>query len=339
MSLDLIVEVGNAHEGSLGIATSFVDIVKSTGAKCIKFQMHLPEFESSENEPFRKKFSAQDKTRVDYWNRVSFSFEEWKYLVSYTKGADLEFLCTPFSVEAAKWLFENAEMKRWKVGSGDATNFPLLSFLSESELPILISTGLVSWNELLKIREFLTARRAWERITLMHCVSQYPTPLELSALNLIGDLRRLDVNVGLSDHSGDVAVALRAMSIGVKTIEVHLTPHLQFFGPDTTSSLLSADIEFLLSVSDKWNLIDSNKVRREEMLNMVKETKRIFGRGIYWKRDLPAGHIISIDDLAFLKPSSEVPALEYLDIIGKITLCEVQAKTPISRSKIKVQNV
>ena len=246
MSLDLIVEVGNAHEGSLGIATSFVDIVKSTGAKCIKFQMHLPEFESSENEPFRKKFSAQDKTRVDYWNRVSFSFEEWKYLVSYTKGADLEFLCTPFSVEAAKWLFENAEMQRWKVGSGEATNFPLLSFLAESELPILISTGLVSWNELLKIREFLSARRAWERVTLMHCVSQYPTPLEFSALNLIDDLRKLDVNVGLSDHSGDVAVALRAISIGVNTIEVHVTPHLQFFGPDTTSSLLSTDIEFLL---------------------------------------------------------------------------------------------
>ena len=130
MSLDLIVEVGNAHEGSLGIATSFVDIVKSTGAKCIKFQMHLPEFESSENEPFRKKFSAQDKTRVDYWNRVGFSFEEWKYLLSYTKGADLEFLCTPFSIEAARWLFENTEMKRWKVGSGEATNFPLLSFLA-----------------------------------------------------------------------------------------------------------------------------------------------------------------------------------------------------------------
>ena len=270
MSLDLIVEVGNAHEGSLGIATSFVDIVKSTGAKCIKFQMHLPEFESSENEPFRKKFSAQDKTRVDYWNRVSFSFEEWKYLVSYTKGADLEFLCTPFSVEAAKWLFENAEMQRWKVGSGEATNFPLLSFLAESKLPILISTGLVSWNELLKIREFLSARRAWERVTLMHCVSQYPTPLEFSALNLIDDLRKLDVNVGLSDHSGDVAVALRAKSIGVNTIEVHVTPH-----------------------------------------------------------------IISIDDLAFLKPLGEISAMDYLSLIGKSTTFEAKANSPISRLQLR----
>jgi N,N'-diacetyllegionaminate synthase len=335
VSLDLIVEVGNAHEGSLGIATSFVDIVKSTGAKCIKFQMHLPEFESSENEPFRKKFSAQDKTRFDYWNRVGFSFEEWKYLISYTKGADLEFLCTPFSVEAAKWLFENAEMRRWKVGSGEATNFPLLSFLAESELPILISTGLVSWNELLKIREFLSARRAWERVTLMHCVSQYPTPLEFSALNLLDDLRKLDVNVGLSDHSGDVAVALRAISLGVNTIEVHMTPHLQFFGPDTTSSLLSADIELLISISKKWDLIDLHKVSREQTFNNAEETKRIFGKGIYWKRDLTAGQLISMEDLAFLKPSSEVSAMEYLNIIGKITVCEVKAKSPLFRSEIR----
>lgn len=335
MSLDLIVEVGNAHEGSLGIATSFVDIIKSTGAKCVKFQMHLPEFESSENEPFRKKFSAQDKTRVDYWNRVGFSFEEWKYLLSYTKGADLEFLCTPFSIEAARWLFENAEMKRWKVGSGEATNFPLLSFLAESELPILISTGLVSWDELLKIREFLSARKAWDRVTLMHCISQYPTPLEFSSLNLVEELRTLEVKVGLSDHSGDVAVALRAISMGVNTIEVHITPHLQFFGPDTTSSLLSSDIQFLLSVAEKWKLIDSSKVSRDQIFNRAEETKRIFGKGIYWKRDLPVGHLISMEDLAFLKPSSEVPAMDYLNVIGKTTQVSVRAKTPISISQMK----
>lgn len=335
MPLDLIVEVGNAHEGSLGIACSFVDIVKSTGAKCVKFQLHLTEFESSENEPFRKNFSPQDKTRVDYWNRVGFSFEDWKYLVAHTRSAGLEFLCSPFSVEAAKWLLENTGIKRWKVGSGEATNLPLLSYLAKSKLPILISTGLVSWDELLKIRDFLSAHEAWDRVTLMHCVSQYPTPLEFSALNLIGELRKLNVEVGLSDHSGDIAVALRAISLGVNKIEVHMTPHLQFFGPDTTSSLLATDIELLISISKKWDLIDSNKVSRDEIFSSSEETKRIFGKGIYWKRDLSAGQLVSIDDLAFLKPSSEVAAMEYLNIIGKITACEVKARSPLLRSEIR----
>ena len=335
MSLDLIVEVGNSHEGSLGIATSFVDIAKDVGANCVKFQMHLPEFESSDQEPFRKKFSLQDKSRIDYWNRVGFSFAEWQQLISYTHQAGLEFLCTPFSVEAAEWLFQNGRLKRWKVGSGEATNFPLLKFLVDTELPILISLGLVSWDEIHRIKDFFTSHDAWSRVTLMHCVSQYPTPLEFSALNLIDDLRKLDVNVGLSDHSGDVAVALRAISLGVNMIEVHMTPHLQFFGPDTTSSLSSADIELLISISKKWDLIDLHKVSREQIFNYAEETKRIFGKGIYWKRDLTAGQLISMEDLAFLKPSSEVSAMEYLNIIGKTTVCEVKAKSPLFRSEIR----
>ena len=242
MSLDLIVEVGNSHEGSLGIATSFVDIAKDVGANCVKFQMHLPEFESSDQEPFRKKFSLQDKSRIDYWNRVGFSFAEWQQLISYTHQAGLEFLCTPFSVEAAEWLFQNGRLKRWKVGSGEATNFPLLKFLIDSELPILISLGLVSWDEIHRIKDFFTSHDAWSRVTLMHCVSQYPTPLEHAALNLIDELRKLDVKVGLSDHSGDVAVPLRAIAMGVNTVEVHLAPHKRFFGPDTAASLLSDDL-------------------------------------------------------------------------------------------------
>ena len=335
MPLDLIVEVGNAHEGSLGIAESFVDIAKESGAKCVKFQLHLPEFESSPHEPFRRQFSSQDKTRIDYWKRVGFTFEEWKSLISYTQNSGMEFLCTPFSIEAATWLLENAGIKRWKVGSGEATNFPLLSFLSDSKLPIIISTGLVSWDEILKIKEFLSIRDAWKRVTLMHCVSLYPTPLELAALNQIEELRTLGVNVGLSDHSGDVAVPLRAISMGVNTIEVHLSPHKQFFGPDNSSSLLSSDLELLLSFSQKWEILDKHMMSRDEMFDRAAETKRIFGKGIYWKKDLPAGHKINIDDLAFLKPMAEVSAMDYLSIIGKVTNVAVSSHSSLSLSQLK----
>ena len=334
MSLDLIVEVGNSHEGSLGIATSFVDIAKDVGANCVKFQMHLPEFESSDQEPFRKKFSIQDKSRIDYWNRVGFSFAEWQQLISYTHQAGLEFLCTPFSVEAAEWLFQNGRLKRWKVGSGEATNFPLLKFLIDSELPILISLGLVSWDEIHRIKDFFTSHDAWSRVTLMHCVSQYPTPLEHAALNLIDELRKLDVKVGLSDHSGDVAVPLRAIAMGVNTVEVHLAPHKRFFGPDTAASLLSDDLAFLVKIANKWNLLDSSPVSRENMYNQSEEIRKIFKKGVYWKTNLPKAHTIMLDDLAFLKPSSEISAMDYLEVIGKKTLVPVNAKSPVSKSEI-----
>jgi N-acetylneuraminate synthase len=248
LSMDLIVEIGNSHDGSLGIATSMVDMVESTGAKCVKFQLHLPEFESTPDEPFRAKFSVQDQSRFDYWKRVNFTEEEWKYLANYTRSKGLEFLCTPFSIEAAKFLFHNNLVERWKVSSGDCTNLPLIDYMTTTNLPMLISTGLASWEEILKVRDRLGSLNYLDKVTFLHCVSQYPTKIESAGLNIIDDLRKLSGKVGLSDHSGNWIVPLKAISLGIDTLEVHLTPNRYFFGPDVSSSLTTEEISKILEI-------------------------------------------------------------------------------------------
>ena len=80
MRTEVIVEIGNSHEGSLGIAKCFIDMAKATGASVVKFQMHIAEFESSDLDEFRVRFSDQDKTRIDYWNRVAFTPEQWQFI-------------------------------------------------------------------------------------------------------------------------------------------------------------------------------------------------------------------------------------------------------------------
>jgi len=326
---DLIVEIGNSHEGSLGIATSFVDMVSASGAKTVKFQMHLPEYESSQDEPFRTKFSLQDKSRIDYWKRVGFSQNEWKILIDYVESKDLEFLCSPFSIEAAQWLLNDGRIKRWKIGSGEATNYPLLDFMIESNLPIILSTGLVTWKELLEIKTRFESKNYWNYVTLMHCVSKYPTPLEESSLNIIEDLRSLECNVGLSDHSGDIAVPLLAYSRGVSTIEVHLTPHRLFFGPDTIASLSTDELRNFLELTAKWDELDSHPSSRDQLFNSSRETARIFRKGIYWKNDLPQGYKLSLKDLSFLKPASHFEAKDYESVLGQKTTKAVKAGFPI----------
>jgi N-acetylneuraminate synthase len=335
MSLDLIVEIGNSHEGSLGIATSFVDMVADTGAKTVKFQMHLPKYESSSEEPFRKQFSFQDKTRVEYWNRVGFSHEEWKHLIDHVQKNNLEFMCSPFSIEAAEWLLADGRIKRWKVGSGEATNFPLLDFMIESKLPIILSTGLVNWNEILEIKERFETTKSWGRVTLMHCVSMYPTLLQDSSLNIIEELQTLDCNVGLSDHSGNLAVPLLAYAKGASTIEVHMTPHKKFFGPDTVASLTLDEIKNLVQTCDSWDILNSNKGSRDTLFNLSQSTAKIFRKGIYWKNNLPKGHVIKMHDLSFLKPSSYFEAKNYETILGKVTADQVYAGNPILPEELK----
>lgn len=334
MPLDLIVEIGNAHDGSLGIATSMVDMAAKAGAKTVKFQMHLAEYESSKYEPFRRNFSLQDQNRFDYWKRVSFSFEHWKSLIDYTTHVGLEFLCSPFSLESAQWLYEDGRIRRWKIGSGEATNYPLIDFMIETKLPILLSTGLITWNELLELKSRFEAKQSWHKVTLLHCVSMYPTPLEKVSLSVMGDLRSINENIGYSDHSGNVSVPLLAYAMGAKTIEIHMTPHKLFFGPDTQASLVPEEIRDLLEISRNWDILKNSGVSRDVLYDLSSETAKIFRKGIYWKHSLKSGHKVSVKDLAFLKPSSEIEAKYYETVVGRVLTCDVRQGEVVRNQEI-----
>jgi N-acetylneuraminate synthase len=330
MPLDVIVEIGNSHEGSLGIAKSFVEMVAETGAKTVKFQMHLAEHEGTRDEPFRKIFSAQDQSRADYWRRVNFTPDGWRDLVEFTLNQGLEFLCTPFSREAADLLIEMNAVKRWKVGSGDAPNIPFIDHLIQTNLPIVLSTGLVSWQEILKIVDRFELKNAKNRLTLMHCVSMYPTPLESSSLNLIDELKKLGVGVGLSDHSGKVSTALSGIAKGIKTLEVHMAPHRKFFGPDTTSSLLPDEISTIIEISRDWDVLNAHPNSKELLFNQSEPLRKIFRKGIYWAVDKKVGAQITFEDLRFLKPVQGLDAIDFEGVLGKKIHREVSAGEPLS---------
>jgi N,N'-diacetyllegionaminate synthase len=327
--MELIVEIGNSHEGSLGIATSFVDMAKESGASCVKFQMHLAEFEGMPDEPFRINFSLQDISRQDYWKRVNFSFDEWLELAKYVKASGLEFLCTPFSNEAAEWLFNNNLVKRWKVGSGDAINIPLLEYLIKTDLPIIISTGLISWDEIIYLREFLIANNFWHKTTLMHCVSEYPTRIENSSLNIISELKTLGCEVGLSDHSGNWIVPLKAISLGISILEVHMTPHKKFFGPDTVASLTPDEIRKIHEIDKTWSLLDTHIRSKEEIFQSSLATQKMFRKGIYWSRDISSGQKVTKDDFKFRKPLYEIDSKDYKNYLNKIVNVDVAKDTPL----------
>ncbi len=139
-----IAEIGQAHEGSLGILHSYIDALSSTGVSAIKFQMHIAEAESSEYEPFRVKFSYEDATRFDYWKRMEFTLEQWKGIKKHCDEVGLEFLCSPFSNLAVDWL-EEIGVNRYKIGSGEVNNFLLLEKIAQTKKPIILSSGMSSF--------------------------------------------------------------------------------------------------------------------------------------------------------------------------------------------------
>lgn len=317
MRVKIISEIGNTHEGSLGIALSLIDISVAAGADIVKFQMHLPTFESSSMETFRNDCFPQDNNRQDYWQRVGFKIEEWIQIKKYCDLKNIEFLCTPFSLEAAKILWDNGLVKRWKIGSGEISNLRLLEYVFETNLEVLISTGLTTQSELDELVQLINKKYDINSLVIMHCVSQYPTVLENSALNLIDFYKeRYGVKVGHSDHSGNISTSIMALSSPISYLEVHLKPHDLFFGPDISSSLSPEEISLLVKIRDDFALINSFKKDRDELFELSKKTAKLFRKGLYWSRSINVDQIIIDSDIDLLKPEGDISAMKLDFFIG-----------------------
>ena len=137
----IIAEVAQAHDGSLGAAHAFIDVAADAGVDAIKFQTHIAAAESTLDEPFRVRFSAQDQTRYAYWRRMEFAPEQWQGLADHARDRDLVFLSSAFSLEAVRML-AGIGMPAWKVGSGEIASSSLLEAMCETGAPILLSTGM-----------------------------------------------------------------------------------------------------------------------------------------------------------------------------------------------------
>ena len=143
----IIGEIAQTHDGSLGTAHAYIDAIAAAGADAIKFQTHFAAAESSLGEPWRVKFSKQDETRYDYWQRMEFTPEQWRGLAEHTAERGLMFLSSAFSLQAVT-LLESLGMPAWKVGAGEITNLPMLTAMAKTGKPVLLSSGMSTWEEM-----------------------------------------------------------------------------------------------------------------------------------------------------------------------------------------------
>lgn len=309
----VVAEVAQAHDGSLGVAHSFVDAAAEAGADAVKFQMHIAEAESSPEEPFRTAFSYQDATRLDYWRRMEFTLPQWHELKEHAEARGLIFLCSPFSCEAVDRLV-SLGVGIFKVGSGEVTDHLLLHRIAAQEGDVILSSGMSTWAELDAAVEFLSQYPV--DLAVVQCTTMYPCPAQRVGLSLLpAMLERWGLPVGLSDHSGSVAPGIAAVALGACIVEVHVTFDRRMFGPDSPASLTMDELRSLVAgvrcVHQAMRLIDKDAV--EEFA----ESRRIFGKSLCLRNDRPAGHCLTIDDLETRKPAGcGIPAGDYARVVG-----------------------
>jgi N,N'-diacetyllegionaminate synthase len=311
----IIAEIGQAHEGSLGILYSYIDALASTGVNAVKFQMHIAEAESSEQEPFRIKFSLEDKTRFDYWKRMGFSLEQWKGIKKHCDELGLDFICSPFSNLAVDWL-EEIGIEQYKIGSGEVNNFLILEKIAQTGKPVILSSGMSSYEELDQTVAFLKERNVV--FSILQCTTAYPTEPKQYGLNVIQELKnRYNVPIGFSDHSAKMETCIAATALGASILEFHAVFDRQLFGPDSKSSLTINEIQNLvISVRNIKCALDSpiDKNSNESFTAL----KQIFEKSLAVNKKLPRGHLLTIDDLEAKKPKGYgIDAAKFMDVVGK----------------------
>ncbi len=311
----IIAEVAQAHDGSLGSAHAFIDVAARAGADAIKFQTHIVAAESTPHEPWRVKFSRQDATRYDYWKRMEFPESAWKELRAHAHERGLSFLSSAFSLEAVQ-LLRRVGVDAWKIASGETRSYELLDAMAESRLPVLLSTGMSPWKE---IDAAVKAVQAHDLpLTVMQCTSMYPTPPESVGLNVLHEMRsRYGTPVGLSDHSGTIWPGVAAAAMGAEVVEVHIALSKQAFGPDVSASLDPDGLGRLVEGVRFLNDINDSPVDKDAMADELSGLRQLFMKSVVVRRPLSAGHVLKAADLIAKKPGSGIPAGQLQALVGR----------------------
>jgi len=328
----IIGEVGQNHDGSLGLAHAFIDAIADAGADAVKFQTHIASAESTPSEPWRVKFSKQDDTRYEYWKRMEFTLDQWHGLKSHADDRGIAFMSTPFSIEAVD-LLTKVGVAAWKVGSGETNNLPMLKIMSETGIPIILSTGMSTFEEIDASVNLIKASGVG--LAVLQCTSAYPSVPEEIGLNVIPEYRsRYNCAVGLSDHSGKVYAGLSAATIGIDVLEVHVTLSRDLFGPDIPSSITTQELRQLVDGVRYIETVTGHPVNKDSKATELSELRRTFTKSIVARSDLKSETLLEEKHLSLKKPGTGIPASNLHKIIGRMLIRDISEDSFLSETDL-----
>ena len=329
----IVAEVAQSHDGSLGLAHAFIDAIAAAGADAVKFQTHIAAAESTPGEPWRVKFSRQDASRFEYWQRMEFTEEQWVGLKTRAEDLGLLFLSSPFSLEAAE-LLERIGVQAWKVASGELTNPMLLDRMVASRLPILASTGMSSLEEIDGLIANLQAKSA--PFAILQCTSMYPVPPERVGLNMIPFFReRYGCAVGLSDHSGTIYPSLAAATLGIEVLEVHVTLSREMFGPDVPASVTTDELRQIVEGVRYIEEMTAHSVDKDTVAEAMTDMRRLFTKSVALCVSLSRGDVLTREHLTVKKPGTGLPARQMAALVGRRLARDVEAGSLLKESDLE----
>lgn len=319
----VIAEAGVNHNGDVALAERLIDAAADAGADAVKFQTFTPArlVSSSADKAAYQKETTGGGSQKEMLEALALPQSAWAGLQEYARRRGILFFSTPFDEESADLLVELG-VPALKIGSGELTNHLLLSHVAKAGVPVLLSTGMSTMDEVRAGVEVTRAQGA--PLALFHCVSSYPASAADCNLRAMARLREeLLCPVGFSDHSLGDTVAIAAVAMGAELFEKHLTLDRAMTGPDHRASLEPAAfaslVRALRDVEAARGDGDKRPVPAEE------DVRRVARRSLFWARAVKAGAVIVRADLEALRPATGLSPARARDVVGKRAARDIEA--------------
>lgn len=324
MSIYIIAEAGDNHNGSFELALKLVDAAKAAGADCVKFQTFLTEEVIStraEKAEYQKASTGADESQYEMVKKLELTFDQFRQIKAYCNQLDIRFLSTPFDIPSVRFLRE-LDMPFWKIPSGEITNLPYLIEIARTGGDIVMSTGMCTEAEIDASLQVLRSNGAG-KITLLHCNTEYPTPFADANLRAMETMRkRFGVEVGYSDHTLGIDVPIAAAALGAVIIEKHFTLDKNMTGPDHQASLEPAELKAMVAGIRHVEAALGDGVKcpsPSEQKNIEIARKSIVAR-----RAIRKGEPLAEENLAVKRPGSGVSPMRWLEVLGTLAVRDFQ---------------
>jgi N,N'-diacetyllegionaminate synthase len=327
----IIAEAGVNHNGDMALAKALIDAAAAAGADLVKFQT----FSASRlvapgalKADYQSRTTDAAESQHAMLRRLELSPEMHRTLIAHCNARGIPFFSTGFDVESIDLLL-SLGMDRFKVPSGELTNLPYLRHIGGFGKPVMLSTGMATLGEVewaIDVLERAGTPRA--RITVLHCNTEYPTPMVDVNLRAMVSMRdAFGVEVGYSDHTPGIEVAIAAVALGATVIEKHFTTDRSLPGPDHAASLEPDELTAMVKAIRNIETALGDGIKRPTASEA--RNKDVARKSIVAGRAIRAGETLDAGNLVVKRPGSGISPMRWDEVVGRVARRDYAVDEPI----------
>lgn len=315
----IIAEAGVNHNGDIGLAMQLIDVAAEAGADFVKFQTFNANRLATREAPkanYQIQTTGTEESQYEMLRRLELSPEAHRELISHCKKRNIGFFSTGFDVESLDLLIDLGQ-NLFKIPSGEITNLPYLRHIGSQRKEVILSTGMSTLGEVeAAINALINSGTSRDKITALHCTTEYPAPMQeinLRAMQVLRDA--FGVRVGYSDHSPGIEVSIAAVALGAVVVEKHFTLDRNLQGPDHHASLMPHELRHMIAAIRNVEQALGDGIKRpmaSEIRNRSAARKSIVAA-----LDIRAGELLTADNLAVKRPGDGISPMLWDDVVGQ----------------------